>query len=55
MKVGDTVTRKWKPQYGEGIILHILGDEKVIVKWYGARLRPLVLVDNIKYLKAIGK
>ena len=49
MKVGDTVTRKWKPALGNGIILHILG-KTFVVKWYGLD-RPLVQFEEEKNLK----
>jgi hypothetical protein len=53
MKTGDKVTRKWKPQYGSGEVLHILGD-KIVVKWYGFD-RPKVIVESPKYLKVIDE
>ena len=53
MKTGDKVTRKWKPELGEGVVLHALGD-KIVVKWYGLS-RPLVNFEQLKYLKIINE
>jgi hypothetical protein len=49
MKVGDKVTRRWKPALGVGTILHILGD-KICVKWSNGN-RPKVLFEAPKHLK----
>lgn len=51
MKAGDRVTRKWKPQYGSGEVLHVLGD-KIVVKWLGLD-RPKIIIESPKYLKVI--
>jgi hypothetical protein len=51
MKVGDKVTRKWKPALGTGTILHILGD-KICVKWSNGS-RPKVLFEELDHLKAV--
>ena len=32
MKIGDKVTRRWRPALGEGEIIHLMGDT-VVVKW----------------------
>ena len=53
MKAGDKVTRKWKPQYGSGEVLHVLGD-KIVVKWLGLD-RPKVIIESPKYLKVIDE
>jgi len=53
MKIGDRVIRKWKPQYGEGTILHILG-ETIVVKWMGFE-RPTINIESPKYLKIINE
>lgn len=53
MKAGDRVTRKWKPQYGTGEVLHVLGD-KIIVKWFGLD-RPKVIIESPKHLKVIDE
>ena len=53
MKVGDKVTRKWKPALGEGTILHILG-EKICVKWYGPN-RPKIVFEELRHLKAVDE
>ena len=53
MKVGDRVTRKWKPALGEGTILHILGD-KICVKWYGLKI-PKIAFEELKHLKAVDE
>lgn len=53
MKVGDMVKRKWKPQYGNGEILHILGD-KIVVKWFGLS-RPKIIIESPKYLKVLDE
>tara|TARA_Y100000114_G_scaffold152611_1_gene171163 strand:- start:621 stop:809 length:189 start_codon:yes stop_codon:yes gene_type:complete len=49
MKPGDLVTRKWKPNYGTGTIIHVLGDT-IVVKWI-LNERPKVIVEERKYLK----
>ena len=51
MKAGDRVTRKWKPKYGTGEVLHVLGD-KIVVKWFGLD-RPKVIIESPKHLKVI--
>ncbi len=53
MKAGDRVTRKWKPQYGTGEVLHVLGD-KIFVKWSGPD-RPKVIIESPRYLKVIDE
>ena len=53
MKVGDTVRRRWKPKYGEGIIIHKLG-ETFVVKWYG-KDRPFVEFEEEKHLKPVNE
>jgi hypothetical protein len=53
MKTGDKVIRKWKPAYGEGQIMHILG-ESVVVKWTHTGM-PTVNIEDKKYLKVINE
>ena len=53
MKPGDLVTRKWKPEYGTGTILHIVGN-KIAVKWF-LNDRPKVIFEEVKYLKKINE
>ncbi len=53
MKAGDRVTRKRKPQYGTGEVLHVLGD-KIVVKWHGLD-RPKVIVELPKHLKVVDE
>ena len=52
--IGETVTRKWKPEYGQGTILHMLGD-KVAVRWYSEQKEPFVSIEEVRYLKAVIK
>ena len=49
MKIGDKVTRKWKPTLGEGTILHILGD-KIVVKWPSTGI-PVIHFEKQEHLK----
>ena len=49
MKIGDNVTRKWKPALGQGKIVHLLG-ETVVVKWTVDGV-PKLLFEERKYLK----
>ena len=53
MKTGDRVTRKWKPEYGEGRIMHIIG-ENAIVKWNYTGM-PKLGIEQKKYLKVINE
>ena len=51
MKPGDLVTRKWKPQYGTGTIVHVLG-ETIIVKWILDE-KPKIAFEKEKHLKKV--
>ena len=53
MKPGDLVTRKWKPQYGTGTVVHVLGNT-VVVKWV-LNERPKMIFEELKHLKKIDK
>ncbi len=53
MKPGDQVSRKWKPQYGTGTVVHVLG-ETIVVKWI-LNERPKIIFENQKYLKKINE
>ncbi len=53
MNIGDKVTRKWKPEYGEGRVIHVLGDT-IVVKWLGMD-RPLLNIEKLKYLKVVDE
>ena len=53
MKTGDTVTRKWKPEYGKGQIIHILG-ESIVVKWTHTGM-PTLNIEDKKYLKVVNE
>ena len=53
MKPGDLVTRKWKPQYGIGTIVHILG-ETIVVKWV-LNERPKMIFEKKEHLKKVSK
>lgn len=50
MKVGDKVTRKWKPALGQGEIIHVLGDI-IVVKWCGSEI-PTIDFEKAEHLKA---
>ena len=52
-KIGDEVTRKWKPKLGKGIVTHILGD-KFVVTWYGHE-KPKIEFEEEKNLKAFNE
>lgn len=52
-KVGDKVTRKWKPHLGSGRITHIIGD-KIVVTWYGGEM-PKIEFEVEKNLKATSE
>jgi hypothetical protein len=52
-KIGDQVTRKWKPHFGKGTITHILGD-KIVVTWYGTEM-PRIEFEEIKNLKVTNE
>lgn len=52
-KIGDKVTRKWKPHLGEGKVTHILGSQ-FVVTWYGPKT-PTIGFEDGKYLKASAK
>ena len=49
MKPGDLVLRKWKPQYGTGTVIHVLG-ETVVVKWILDE-KPKIVFEKEKHLK----
>tara|TARA_B100000287_G_scaffold412392_1_gene442801 strand:- start:135 stop:290 length:156 start_codon:yes stop_codon:yes gene_type:complete len=51
MKPGDKVLRKWKPKYGEGKVVHVLG-ETIVVLWTGTGV-PKIEFEEKKYLKLI--
>lgn len=51
MKPGDLVTRKWKPQYGIGTIVHVLG-ETIVVKWV-LNKRPKMIFEKKEHLKKV--
>ncbi len=51
MKPGDKVRRMWKPKYGQGEIIHILG-ETIVVKWTIDN-KPQIMFEKIKYLKRV--
>jgi ribosomal protein L21E len=53
MKSGDLVLRKWKPKYGTGIVLHVLG-ETIVVKWILDE-RPKIIFEKEKHLKKVIK
>ncbi len=53
MKPGDQVSRKWKPKYGTGTVVHVLG-ETIVVKWI-VNERPKIIFENQKYLKKINE
>ena len=53
MKPGDLVTRKWRPNYGAGTIIHVLGDT-IVVKWV-LNEKPKVIIENRKYLKHLSE
>ena len=51
MKPGDKVKRMWKPKYGHGEVIHVLGDT-IVVKW-NIDNKPKILFEEIKYLKMV--
>jgi len=51
MRPGDLVLRKWKPKYGIGTIIHVLG-ETIVVKWI-LNDRPKIIFENQKHLKKV--
>lgn len=53
MKIGDNVTRKWKPALGEGKIIHLLGD-RVVVQWTSNGL-PKLQFELKKYLRVVDE
>lgn len=53
LKIGDKVTRLWKPALGEGVVTHVLGD-KVVVCFGGIRSKT-VLFENEKYLRVVDE
>ncbi len=53
MKVGDKVRRKWRPQYGDGVIIHKLG-ETFVVKWYGKK-KPFIELEVENHLRLISE
>ena len=53
MKPGDKVTRKWKPQYGTGTVVHVLG-ETIAVKWILNHI-PKIILEEYKYLRKINR
>ena len=53
MKIGDNVTRKWKPALGQGQVVHLLG-ETVVVRWF-LEGRPRLEFEERKYLKVINE
>jgi hypothetical protein len=53
MKIGDNVTRKWKPALGKGKVIHLLG-ETVVVKWFCDGV-PRLEFEERKYLKVINE
>ncbi len=53
MKPGDLVLRKWKPQYGTGVVVHVLGNT-VVGRWVLDE-RPKMIFEELKYLKKVMK
>lgn len=53
MKIGDKVTRKWRPALGEGEVVHLMG-ESVVVKWRKNGI-PKVEFEERKYLKVVDE
>ena len=53
MKIGDKVTRKWRPALGEGEIVHLMG-ESVVVKWKRDGI-PKMEFEKVKYLRLINE
>ena len=53
MKIGDKVTRKWRPALGEGIITHLLGD-KAVVKFFLGGI-PTMEIESLKHLKVVNE
>ena len=53
MKPGDLVSRKWKPQYGTGTVVHVLGDT-VVVKWILDDV-PKIIIEQGKHLKRLSE
>jgi hypothetical protein len=52
MKPGDKVTRMWKPKYGQGEVVHVLG-ETIVVKWV-INNNPQLIFEQIRYLKKVN-
>jgi len=51
MKPGDKVKRMWKPKYGHGEIVHVLGNT-IVVKWNIDNEVKLIF-EEIKYLRKV--
>ena len=56
IKLNDKVERKWKPELGQGEVLHLIG-ESAVVRWQGTRsgnlVTPVVTIEERKYLKVL--
>ena len=53
MKPGDLVSRKWKPQFGTGTIIHVLG-ESIVVRWV-LNNKPKIVIEKQKHLKRVER
>ena len=51
MKPGDKVKRMWKPKYGHGEIVHVLGNT-IVVKW-NIDNKVKLIFEEIKYLRKV--
>ena len=53
MKIGDKVTRRWKPALGIGTVTHILGD-KYVVMWNNNGSTSIEF-EKLEHLKAVNE
>ena len=51
MKPGDKVKRMWKPKYGHGEIIHVLGDT-IVVRW-NIENKVQLIFEQMKYLRKV--
>ncbi len=51
MKPGDKVKRMWKPKYGHGEVIHVLGDT-IVVRW-NIENKAQLIFEQMKYLRKV--
>ena len=51
IKIGDKVTRRWKPALGVGEVMHVLG-ETIVVKWTAGD-KPDTVFESAKHLRKV--